>query len=245
MLKKAFWHLIDFVIPQRCILCQEVVVSPGYVCGACWGKLTFITQPYCAQCGFPLEIDIAQDTLCGACLKTPPVFQEARSVLVYDDMSKLLVLKFKHGDGTYLAPAFVDWMCHIGQDLFEKSDFLLPVPLHWKRLIRRRYNQAALLVNGLARKTRLPALMNVLKRHENTQSQGHLSKQARERNVKNAFSIHPKHAALLNNKRVILIDDVYTSGATLQACSRTLLQSGVQSVAVLTLARVVQPSLSA
>jgi ComF family protein len=240
LIKKILWFLIDFVIPPRCILCQAIIITPGYVCGECWGKLSLISNPYCDQCGFPFEFEVDAHMACGPCLKNPPAYGKARSTLVYDDASKSLILKFKHGDGTYLAPAFTDWMFQAGAELFTSADFLIPVPLHWQRLIRRRYNQAALLTKGLAHKTKKPALLNALKRIKNTPSQGHLTASEREQNVKNAFTLNPRYTNRLKGKRVLLIDDVLTSGATIKACTKVLLKHEILSVDILTLARTVK-----
>lgn len=239
-IKKILWLCIDFVVPPRCLLCQSIVIAPGHVCGPCWSQLSFISNPYCDQCGFPFEFEIEEHMVCGSCLRKPPPYRKARSALVYDDVSKALILKFKHGDGIYLTPAFTDWMMQAGDDLFASVDFLIPVPLHWKRLIRRRYNQAALLAKGLAHKTNKPALLDALKRIKNTPSQGHLTSNEREQNVKNAFILRPRVAKQLKGKRVLLIDDVLTSGSTIKACTDSLLKQGVLSVDVLTLARVVR-----
>ena len=243
LIKKFFWFLIDFIVPPRCLMCQSMIVTPGHLCAACWSNLSFISRPYCEQCGFPFDYTIQEDMRCGSCITKPPKYRKARSVLVYDDVSKLLILKFKHGDGTYLTPAFTDWMLIAGTELFESADYLIPVPLHWKRLLRRRYNQAALLTQGLAQKTKKPALLNALTRIRNTPSQGHLTHKERDQNVRKAFALKPKFASLLKDKRVVLIDDVMTSGSTLQACTRALLKHGVATVDVLTLARVAAPKI--
>jgi ComF family protein len=215
-----------------------MIVTPGHLCGTCWSKLSFISHPYCDHCGLPFDYDIDDELRCGSCLTKPPSYRKARSAVIYDDVSKELILKFKHGDGTYLTPAFTDWMLVAGAELLQSADYLIPVPLHWRRLIRRRYNQAALLAQGLAQKTKKPVLLNALKRTRNTPSQGHLTHKEREHNVKNAFSLKPKFAGRLKDKHVVLIDDVMTSGSTIQACTQVLIDQGVTTVNVLTLAKV-------
>jgi ComF family protein len=241
LIKKFVWLLIDFVIPPRCLNCHTMIIAPGHLCAACWGKLAFISHPFCDQCAFPFDYDIDDEMRCGACITAPPLYRKARAALIYDDASKPLILKFKHGDGTYLTPAFTDLMLPAGAELIESADYLMPVPLHWQRLIRRRYNQAALLTQGLANKTKKPALLNALKRTRNTPSQGHLTHKERSQNVKNAFTLKSKYKRLLQGKHVILIDDVMTSGSTLHACAKALLKQGVATVDVLTLARVASP----
>jgi ComF family protein len=163
-------------------------------------------------------------------------------VLRYDEASKELILRFKHADRTGSAPAFAAWLQRAGAELLAEADVLAPVPLHWSRLLARRYNQAALLARELARLTGKPAIQDLLVRRRRTPSQGGLGAAGRERNVSGAFHVHPRHAARIKGQRVLLIDDVLTTGATVSACSRTLRRGGATAVDVLTLARVVRPA---
>lgn len=177
--------------------------------------------------------------VCAPCLTHPPIYTQARSALVYDSVSKKLLLPFKHGDATYLAPALGKQMALVSYEILNKTDCLTPVPLHWKRLFKRRYNQAALLAQHLEKFSQGSLILDLLNRSKNTQPQGHLSKKQREENVHKVFSVNPKYATLLKGKSVTLVDDVLTSGATLNACSKALRRAGVKDVYALTLARVV------
>lgn len=229
---------LTFLIPHRCLLCREEVTSPHSLCASCWPKLSFIAKPFCMCCGFPFDFEVEKETLCGACLKKKPFFETARAPLFYSPASKALLLRFKHGDGTDLAPAFARWLLLAGRDLLASSDVLVPVPLHWRRLLKRRYNQAALLAKSLGKLSGLPYRPLGLERHRPTPSQGTLTRQQRHQNVSNAFNVPQTEVKYLKGKRVLLIDDVYTSGATAQHAAQALRKGGAQRVHVLTVARV-------
>lgn len=231
---------LDFVLPPRCLGCHGRVQNTHSLCGECWGQITFINDPRCAHCGYPFSFEQAgQDNVCGACLRTPPPFERGYSLVTYNAGSKPLLLKFKHGDRTELTPLFTQWLLQARNQFFEDIDLLIPVPLHARRLLSRQYNQAALLTKELSKKTNIPWSPDFLIRTKATVSQGHLSPKARHQNVKNAFSCPSQFHENLRDKRCLLIDDVWTSGATLKACSKTLLESGARTVFVLTVARVV------
>ena len=232
--------VLDLLLPPRCLVCGEDVEGPSGMCGPCWMELTFISAPYCSCCGFPFEFDVEDDDLCGACAQETPLFGNARAALLYDDASKRLLMKFKHSDGTHLAPALALWMERAGQDVLEDADVLVPVPLHWTRLLSRRYNQAALLARELSHLTKIPFLPHTLQRRHRTKSQGHLSVTGRHENVKSAFKIPLKYMTNLKGKRVVLIDDVMTSGATVNACVTACLKAGAARVDVLVTALVLR-----
>lgn len=234
--------LLTAILPPRCLKCGSVVDSTGALCAACWVKLSFIDPPYCACCGFPFEFHQGDGALCGACMREAPDFARARSVLRYDEASKELILRFKHADRTESVPAFAAWLKRAGGDLTAEADLVAPVPLHWTRLLARRYNQAALLSRGLAKLTGKPAVQDLLVRRRRTPSQGGLGAVARESNVAGAFVLHPRHKARIKGRRVLLVDDVYTTGATVGACTRVLRRAGASAVDVLTLARVIRPT---
>lgn len=234
--------LLDSLLPPRCLCCGEAVDRQGGLCAACWVKLTFIAPPLCACCGLPFEYEAQEGALCGACLAAPPPFARARAVLAYDDGSRPLVLGFKHGDRIHAAKSYGIWLARAGKDLLADADRLLPVPLHRARLFHRRYNQAALLAQALSRHSGVPATPDLLQRHRSTPTQGGLDRQGRHRNVKGAFRLRPGQSAKeqVAGQRLVLIDDVMTTGATLAECTRVLLRAGAAQVDVLTLARVVQ-----
>ena len=175
---------------------------------------------------------------CAACLTHPPAYDAARAALVYDDASRPLILKFKHGDRTHAVRSFTPWLARAGADLLDGADLIVPVPLHRWRLIARRYNQAALLGTALSAASGVPHDPRLLIRRRATKSQGHMTAAARAANVRGAFAVAKGQAAALKDKTVILIDDVYTTGATVEACAKTLKRAGAREVRVLALARV-------
>jgi ComF family protein len=238
--------VLGVLLPPRCLTCGEIVAGPDALCAACWGKVDFIAPPFCACCGFPFDFapgEAGEAALCGACLAEPRDFDRARSVFRYAPDSRDMILAFKHRDRTDAAPAFAAWMARAGGQLIETADIVAPVPLHYWRFVRRRYNQSAMLAQLLARQADKSALLDLLLRVRATPSQQGLSAQARKRNVAGAFRLNPRHKAQLQDKAVLLIDDVHTTGATLSACCAVLKRQGARSVDVLTLARVVRPEI--
>lgn len=233
---------LDAVLPPTCVACAAIVDTPGRLCAGCWAQMHWIGAPLCDRCGSPFDYDPSPGAtlVCAACTAAPPVFDRARAVFAYDDRSRRLILSFKHADRTQSAPAFGEWIARAGGILVDEADLIAPVPLHWLRLAWRRYNQAALIAQALAARCRKPVIVDLLTRRRNTPSQGHLSRFARARNVGGAFAVTDRHRAALAGKRVLLIDDVFTTGATAAACSRALLAGGAGAVDVLTLARVLR-----
>lgn len=241
----SIYRLItDAILPPRCLSCGVQVMAPGALCGACWDRVCFLTRPCCATCGFPFAYDQGDGALCAACLATPPLFSRMRAAIAYDDASRDFVLAFKHGDRTEQARPLANWLFRAGRDILADADLIVPVPLERWRLFRRRYNQSALLAQAIARQSGVPAALDLLERHRRTRSQGRLSIAQRRRNVAGAFRVHARWRGRLARRRLVLVDDVYTTGATVEACSRALLRAGAADVDVLTLARVVRPARS-
>ena len=233
---------LDAVLPQRCLSCGSVVAGEGALCPPCWGRLAFIGAPHCVCCGLPFAFEVAADSLCGECLRAEPAFDRARSALRYDDTSRPLVLAFKHGDGTHAAPAFARWMAQAAGELLREADVVVPVPLHRWRLLRRRYNQAALLARCLAAPVGKPMAAGLLLRRRRTPSQGGLSRAGRIANMRGAFAVSARDSGGFRDRSVLLVDDVMTTGATVGECARVLRRAGAARVDVVTLARVVRPT---
>lgn len=232
--------IVDAVLPPLCLSCRVEVAEPGSLCPECWSAMVFLGDPACACCGLPFEFDSGDGMVCGHCARQPPRFGRARAVFRYDDASKALILRLKHADRLDGVAAFGRWMARAGADLLRTADLLVPVPLHRWRLLARRYNQAALLALAIGRISGVAADPLILERTRRTPSQGHLGHDARARNVAGAFRVAPRRAARLEGKRVVLVDDVLTSGATVDECAKMLLKAGARSVDVLTLGRVVR-----
>ncbi len=232
--------VLDALLPPQCLACGGLVAEPGALCGPCWERVDFIAAPYCACCGLPFELDAGPDALCGGCTREPPEFARARAAFRYDDHGKQLILRFKHADRLDMAPTLARWLLRAGAGLVAEADLIAPVPLHWLRLFRRRYNQAALLANALAELTGRPCFPDLLVRGRRTPSQGAMGRRQRRKNVRGAFAV--RDPAMVAGRRVLLIDDVLTTGATVAECARVLDRAGAAAVDVLTLARVVRPA---
>jgi ComF family protein len=234
--------ILNAVLPPLCLSCAGAVGATGQLCATCWTKIVWLGTPLCTCCGMPFEFEAGtgDDAFCGACLKQHPRFARARAVFRYDDASKGLVLSFKHADRTHGAPAYGRWLARAGAALIGDCDLIAPVPLHWTRLAWRRYNQAALLAVAVARETGRVLVPDLLVRSRRTVIQGQLGRGARRRNVRGAFRLNPRYLAEIREKRILLIDDVFTTGATAEECARVLLKGGAVAVDVLTLARVVR-----
>ncbi len=233
-------HVLDAVLPPQCPVCNAIVDCAGMLCGTCWQKADFLGPPECSAYGFPFEFDPGDGALCGACVRSRPPFERARAVMAYGDISRRLVLAFKHGDRTDTAPGLGRWLARAGRRLIADADMIAPVPLHWTRLFRRRYNQAALLAHAVGFETGVKVVADLIQRRRRTPPQVRMSPALRRRNLKGAFRVHPVRAKGLKGRRVLLIDDVMTTGATAAACSRVLVGGGAAGVDVLTLARVVR-----
>lgn len=242
--KKAIESGVDLVLPPRCLVSGEMVDKQGMLSASAWRGLSFIAEPYCSCCGQVFIFDDndkssdEDDTLCLYCLDNPPPYNTVRAALIYNDVSRGLILGFKHGDRTQMVRSFTPWMQKAGREMLEVADYIVPVPLHAQRLMARRYNQAALMAQDLSKASGVKHLPVALQRTRATPSQGYMNFSDRKKNVKKAFSVHPKYVSFVKDKRIILVDDVYTTGSTVRECARTLKENGAKEVHVLTLARV-------
>lgn len=231
---------LDAVLPPRCVVTGNMVDRQGMIAPEAWRGLDFIADPFCAVCGVPFDFEIEQGGMCASCLQRRPSFATARAALKYNDGSRSLILGFKHGDKTHAVHAFVPWLARAGAGMLGDADALIPVPLHRWRLLARRYNQAALMAFALSKHTGVACLPDGLKRVRATVSQGHMKADERHKNVKHAFAVPVKMRGRIEGKKVVLIDDVYTTGATVKECVKALQKAGAGEVHVLTLARVVR-----
>lgn len=242
-IKNVSSKLLDFILPPQCINCSTSVLQQGGLCADCWEKIHFISKPFCSICGFPFNISIENENICAPCARKSPLFARARAAVYYNDASKPMILRFKHADALHITPLFAEWLYQAGYDLFPQAEYLVPIPLHWSRLVYRGYNQAALLSQKLSKKTKIPHLPDLLERIRRTPSQGELTSKEREKNVSNAFKLNKKYEQLIHDKHILLIDDVFTSGATVQACTKILKKSGAKQIDILTLAKVIKPKI--
>lgn len=240
VVRKGLMRGVDLVLPPRCVLSGEIVTIPGTLSPGAWESLRFLGEPLCPTCSYPFDFKVDDGIQCGFCLADPPPFASARAVLVYDDASRDLILRFKHGDQLHAVTALVPMMARAGAAAIAGCDLIVPVPLHRWRLLKRRYNQAALLAIGLGRATGKPCVPDMLVRTRATPPQGYKKARDRAANVRRAFAVDGRHAARVAGATVLLVDDVYTTGATLRECTDVLLRGGAAAVHVLTIARVVR-----
>jgi ComF family protein len=227
--------VVDGVLPPRCLACGAMVDEVDALCGSCWAAITFFAAPWCAVCGAPFAHPMGEGAICAECAREQHSWDRARAVLRYDRHSRRLVLALKHGDQTHLARAFGRWMHRAGGEVLAGADLLMPVPLHWTRLFTRRFNQAALLAQAIHGAGGPPVAADWLVRRRRTPSQGTLGPLARARNVRGAFAL--RHGRDVGGKRIVLVDDVLTTGATAEECARVLRRAGAASIGVLVLAR--------
>ncbi len=230
---------LDIALPTLCVSCREPVEGDG-LCPACWSQLAFIAPPYCPRLGIPFVYDPGPGLLSMQAIANPPAYQRARAAVRYDDVARTLVHALKYQDRTDLAPAMGRWMAHAGRELLGEADAIIPVPLHWKRSWSRRYNQSGTLARVIEKQSGVPMASDALARVRPTQQQVGLSKTERASNVQGAFKVANEKNSRIVGKRIVLIDDVLTSGATVDACARALLRAKAASVDVLVFARVVE-----
>ena len=230
--------VVNVALPQLCPTCREPVDGAG-LCPACWSKLSFIAPPYCERLGIPFPFDGGPGLLSMEAIADPPAYHRARAAVRYDDIARKLVHALKYGDRLDLAPAMGRWMANAGRELLADADAILPVPLHWRRQWARRFNQSALLAEIIAKASGRVVAHGALKRVKATQQQVGLDKSGRAQNVQGAFRVPDVGKAEVAGRKLVLVDDVLTSGATADACARALLRAGAASVDVLVFARVV------
>ena len=238
-MRGAFRFALDFGLPPLCPACRGLVGDDGGLCATCWSRLSFIARPFCERLGTPFGYDPGPGVLSTEAIANPPAFARARAAVRYDEIASALVHALKYGDRLDLAPTMGRWMARAGRELTEGADALVPVPLHWRRLWTRRFNQAAALARVVAQSCSAPVLDDALKRMRATPQQVGLNRADRATNVQGAFQVPEERSAAVAGRRLVLVDDVLTSGATVDACARALLRAGAAQVDVLVFARVV------
>lgn len=234
---------VGLIYPPSCTGCGAATADPGALCPGCWAGLRLIEEPCCPRYGTPFAVDLGIGPLLSPrAIAEPPVFARARAVALYDDTARGLVHRLKYEDRLDLAKAMARMMTTVGGALMAEADCVVPVPLHRWRLWRRRFNQAALLARPIARAGALPFVPQALARVKATRSQVGLTRIGRAENLQGAFRVPPAHRACIQGRRVLLVDDVTTTGATANAAARALLRGGAASVDLLTFALVGDPA---
>lgn len=219
--------------------CGELTKADFGLCGSCWRDTPFIGGVVCESCGMPLPGEADGHRIeCDDCMKTPRPWQDGRAALLYDGKARSLILALKHGDRPELARPAARWMAQAGRDLFRDDMLIAPVPLHWSRLLKRRYNQSALLAQHLGRETGLEVCVDLLVRRLKTPVLDGKTAAERAETLSDAIVPHSRRLHRMQGRDVLLVDDVMTSGATLAVCARACLAAGANHIFVLALARV-------
>src|SRR5580700_7948864 len=238
--RAIFGRALDLALPRLCAVCREPVEGQG-LCPACWSKLSFITRPYCERLGIPFVYDPGPGILSMEAIADPPAYNRARAAVRFDEISRALVHALKYGDRLDLAPMMGRWISRAGREILAEADALVPVPLHWRRLWTRRFNQSAMLAAAVSAASGVPMVTDALKRVKATVQQVGLSRSERAANVQGAFRVPEQGKAAVVGRRLIVLDDVLTSGVTVEGCARALLRAGASNVDVLVFARVADP----
>ena len=238
ILTAGFWQAVDFLLPPHGPVCRSAVATRAGICSTCWSSMDFIAEPYCQVYGTPFAFDVGDDIVSAQAIADPPPFAAARAAVKYGSVARELVHNLKYRDRFESAEPMVTAMDRVGAELLERCQLIVPVPMHRLRLLSRRFNQAALLAAGLARRRGLPNDPFALQRRRRTRQQVGLSAHERDANVRGAFFVPAGQRTKIAGRRVLLVDDVYTSGATAKAASRALLRGGAVNVDVLTFANV-------
>lgn len=227
----------DLILPPLCVGCAALIDRHHALCPVCWRDLDLITPPICDRTGVPLPGSAGPGPhLSTDAMLQPPEYARARAAAIHSGLMRRLIVRFKFEDRHEALPFFTRLMSEAGRDLIASAEVIVPVPLHPLRLLQRRYNQSALLARALARETKKPLALSVLRRVRRTTPQVGLDRAARAQNVNAAFAVNGARRAQIAGKRVLLIDDVLTTGATVGACARTLKSAGALAVDVLALA---------
>jgi predicted amidophosphoribosyltransferase len=230
---------LHMIYPPQCLNCDALVATDFGLCGECWRQTQFAAGLVCDLCGVPLPgTDPGHAVHCDDCLTIARPWVQGRAAIVYADAGRDMVLALKHGDRMDLAQPCAGWMLRAGQPILRPGMVVAPVPLHWLRLLRRRYNQSALLSAAVARGAGLDHCPDLLHRARRTPTQDGRTRDGRFANVQGALRVTPRHAARIRGRPVLLVDDVMTSGATLAAGAEACLAAGAESVSILVLARV-------
>ncbi len=236
-INQLFNYIIDTVFPAKCLTCEVKTDKANLFCFSCWNSLTFISDPRCSICGSPFPIKMEKNSICPYCIEEKPSYDMARSVLRFDHRSEHLIHNFKYYDKTEATKTITNMMIKAYGEAMSKIDIVSAVPMHQSKLRKRKYNQAAVLANEIAKTSDKPYKPEILIKSKDSISQSGLSKEERKENVKNTFKLNPLFKNDIWRKNILIIDDVLTTGATASECAKVLRRNGAKRINILTIAR--------
>lgn len=231
----------DLLFPPSCTACGEPVADRDTLCPECWQQIEFIVPPLCNRLGIRLPFATGNEMVSAAAAARPPLYARARAIGHYDGPLRRLVHALKFHDRQDVRHILATWLCRAGRQLITDADIIIPVPLYRRRLLTRRYNQSALLAAEIARLTGMRSHPLALERTRRTKTQVGLTAKQRQQNVRGAFKVPPRYKQLIEGRRILLVDDVITTGATVEACTRALLDNKAKNIDVLAIALVADP----
>lgn len=236
-----FKKILEIIFPSHCLYCEKIISAEGLFCNDCWQKLQFITEPKCNICSNPFEFVVGDNLTCSSCLSNPPSYDASVVIFRYNQIIGKVIGDLKYRDSTYIANKLAKILFIQAQPEIAEADFIIAVPLHIKRLRKRRFNQSVLLCRALTKTevTKTKLIPDFLLRIKNTAAQVSLRKKQRQNNLKSAFALNPKYQNIIKDKKILLIDDVMTTGATLENCAKILKKSGAKKVTILTIAKTI------
>lgn len=242
IISSSYKMILDFALPPRCPICGITVQEDHRFCLSCWQDLKFLNQPWCSLCGAPFAFDRGENECCAHCLVDPPDHDGVRAAVVYDDMSALVAMRLKYGNRLGLAELIAKQLARFDNEIAPDA-LIIPVPLHRSRLWRRGFNQSVLIADGILRRTQAEQANRILVRTTATPPLRSASARQRQKLVRGAFGIAKGCSGRIEGREIILVDDIYTSGATANACAKTLKAAGAARVLVFCWARVLRDGL--
>lgn len=240
MFSRFLKKIIGLIFPPKCVLCEKIVEDEDTLCLDCWKKIRFIKKPFCDKCSTPFDFNIDDHAVCFACLKNQPLYKKARSAVVYNSHTAKIIFKFKFYDKTHLKRFMAKCMAKAASDILPDIDVLIPIPLHKRRLIYRKYNQSLLLANEIAKLSGKTVIRDFLYKTKHTAPQASLKQADRKSNLRDKFAINPKYLAQIEaykNLNFAIVDDVITTGSTVNECVKVLNGAGIKNVYAISFAK--------
>ena len=242
MISKIVNRILRIIFPPKCVLCDKIVEDEDSLCCDCWKKIRFINRPFCDRCSAPFEFKVADDDICLTCMKNEPLYVKSRSAVVYNSDVAKIIFKFKFYDKIHMKRFMGKCMCRAASDIIDNINILIPIPLHKKRLIHRKYNQSLLLADEIAKNSGKIVLHDFLYKTKHTVPQASLKQNERQNNLKNKFAINPKYLKDIKkyeNLGFAIVDDVITTGSTINESIKVMREAGINNIYAISFAKTV------